>query len=129
MLKFLADENFNRNVVRQVERRVPQIDIEIAQETEIYGQDDPTVLHYAARKNRILLTHDAKTIPYYAYERILSNLKMLGVILVKSGSEIRLVVEQLELTALFGFAEEFDNQVRYLPLYLKKCTQLLSVAV
>jgi len=117
MLKFLADENFHRLIVRQIQELVPEADIQIAQETEIYGQDDPTVLDYAARENRILLTHDARTIPYYAYERIQRGLHMPGIILVKGGKQISEAVDQIKAAVLFGYAQEYEDQVRYLPIY------------
>ena len=49
------------------------------QDVGLSGADDLTVLKWAARHNRILLTHDVATITYYAYERIQAGKKMPGV--------------------------------------------------
>lgn len=70
MLKLLADENFDNTILRGLLRRQPDIDIIRVQDTELYGANDSTVLAWAAKENRILLTHDVATITRYAYERI-----------------------------------------------------------
>ena len=61
MLRFLADENFNYDVVSGLRGRNPDIDLVRVQEVSLTGADDPTVLAWAADENRILLTHDVQT--------------------------------------------------------------------
>jgi predicted nuclease of predicted toxin-antitoxin system len=67
MIRFAADENFNGNVVRGLRLRRPDLDIVRVQDVGLSGADDPTVLAWAAREGRILLTHDVATITRYAY--------------------------------------------------------------
>ena len=62
-MKFLADENFDYRIVRGLLRRRPEFDIVRVQDLEIAGADDPTVLGWAARAGRTLLTHDERTVP------------------------------------------------------------------
>jgi predicted nuclease of predicted toxin-antitoxin system len=62
MLRLVADENFNNNIVRAILRRKVNIDIVRVQEVVLSGADDPTVLEWAAQQRRILLTHDVSTI-------------------------------------------------------------------
>ena len=76
MLTFAADENFNNDVLRGVLRLNPNIDIIRVQDAQLKGADDPTVLAWAAEQNRVLLTHDAKTMTKYAYERVTAGLPM-----------------------------------------------------
>ncbi len=66
MLRFAADENLNNDIVRGLLRRAPALDIMRIQDTELSGADDPTVLAWTAREQRILLTHDVTTITRYA---------------------------------------------------------------
>lgn len=40
MLRFLADENFNNDILRGLLRRNPAIDIVRVQDTELFGADD-----------------------------------------------------------------------------------------
>ena len=58
MVKFAADENFNYDIVRGLQRREPDLDIVRIQEVGLSGVDDPAVLEWAASENRVLLTHD-----------------------------------------------------------------------
>ena len=70
MIKFLADENFNNDIMRGILRRNAEIDIVRIQDIGLTGIEDPEVLEWAAKENRILLSHDVATITKYAYERI-----------------------------------------------------------
>ncbi len=76
MLRFAADENFNRNIVRGLLRRMPEVDIVCIQDVGLCEADDPTILEWVANENRVLLTHDVSTMTRYAYERVESGLPM-----------------------------------------------------
>ena len=116
MLRFVADENFNNDIVRGLLRRAPELDIVRVQDVELSGADDPTVLDWAARTGRILLTHDVKTITQYAYERVRAGLPMPGVFAVSRAVVISVAIEDLVLLAECSLDDEWDGQVRYLPL-------------
>jgi len=79
MLRLLADENFNNNIIRGVRRRAFEADIVRVQDVGLTGSDDPTVLEWAARNQRVLLTHDVSTITAFAYDRIRQSKAMPGV--------------------------------------------------
>ena len=78
MLSFVADENFNNDILRGVWRRNPSVDIVRVQDIGLSGADDATVLEWAAQQNRIVLTHDVTTLSRCAYERIDSEQHMAG---------------------------------------------------
>ncbi|MEG4939059.1 DUF5615 family PIN-like protein [Microcoleus sp. F4-D5] len=48
MLRFLADENFNNQIVRGILRRNPDVDIVRVQDVGSIEAEDPTVLEWAA---------------------------------------------------------------------------------
>lgn len=116
MLRFVADENFNNDIMRGLLRRAPELDIVRVQDVELSGADDPTVLDWAARTGRILLTHDVKTITQHAYERVRAGLPMPGVFEVSRAVPISIAIEDLVLLAECSLDGEWDGQVRYLPL-------------
>ncbi len=68
MIRLLADENFNNNIVRGVKRRAAQLDIVRVQDVGLSGAEDPEILEWAADGGRILLTHNVSTMTHYAYE-------------------------------------------------------------
>ena len=49
MLKLLADENFNNDVVRALLRRDPSLEVVRVQDVGLSGADDPAVLALGSR--------------------------------------------------------------------------------
>lgn len=116
MLRLAADENFNYDILRGVLRRNPEVDIASIQDVGLSGADDPTVLEWAAREDRVLLTHDVATMTRYAYERVQSDKPMPGVFEVGRNVPIGLAIEEILLIAEYSLEGEWEGQVRYLPL-------------
>ena len=116
MLRFLADENFNNDILRGLLRRNPDFEIVRVQDVDLRGADDPTVLSWAAEEGRILLTHDAATITKYAYERINAGLRMPGVIELRRRVPLGIAIEDLLFIAEASTPSEWDSKVGYLPL-------------
>jgi len=50
MVRFLADENFNNQIVRGVLRQSSGVNIVRAQDVGLSGVDDPTVLEWSAQE-------------------------------------------------------------------------------
>lgn len=116
MLRLLADENFNNNIVRGLLRRVADLDIVRVQDVGLAGVDDPTLLEWAAQHNRVLLTHDVSTITQYAYARIEAVQAMPGVFEVSRTAPIGPVIEDILLLVECSLEDEWAGQIRYLPL-------------
>ena len=116
MLRWLADENFNNDILRALFRRNLQIDIVRVQDAGLTGADDATVLAWAAERNRVLLTHDVSTLTAYAYERMSSGAAIPGVFEVSRDVSIREAVEDILLLTECSRDGEWEGQVRYLPL-------------
>ncbi|MCU0536394.1 MAG: DUF5615 family PIN-like protein [Hydrococcus sp. Prado102] len=115
-MKFLADENFDNTIVRGLLRRQPDIDIVRVQDVGLSGEDDPTVLEWAAQEDRILLTHDVATITRYAYERIAESKPMPGVIEVTTDAAIGKIIEDILILLSCSHDGELEGQIYYLPL-------------
>jgi hypothetical protein len=116
MLLLAADENFNHAMVRGVLLRVPDLDLVRVQDAGLSGADDPTVLEWAARENRVLLTHDVSTMTHHAYERVRAGLPMPGVFEVGRRVDIGDAIDDILLLAECSEEGEWEGQVRYLPL-------------
>jgi predicted nuclease of predicted toxin-antitoxin system len=65
-LRWLADENFNNDILRALRRRRPGIDMVRVQDAGLTGADDEAILAWAAEQDRVLLTHDVSTITAHA---------------------------------------------------------------
>jgi Domain of unknown function (DUF5615) len=62
-LKLAIDENLDNRILRGLRRFHPELDAIRIQDTEIYEADDPVVLEWCAAEERILVSHDFRTIP------------------------------------------------------------------
>lgn len=114
-MKFLADENFDNRIVRGLLRRQPYLDIIRVQDLEIAGADDLTVLAWAAQAGRILLTHDQRTIPNHAHERMAAGETVAGVIVASDSLAIGTVIENVLLIMECSSAAEWISQIQRLP--------------
>jgi predicted nuclease of predicted toxin-antitoxin system len=106
MLLLVSDENFNNDIVRGLLRRKPDLDIIRVQDVGLRGQDDPTILEWAAQERRVVLTHDAATMTYFAYERVRVGKSMPGVIEV---SDDLPVIEDILLLAEYSDKGEWEG--------------------
>jgi putative exporter of polyketide antibiotics len=116
MVTFLADENFNEDVVRGVLRRNARVDIVRVRDIGLGGAADPEVLERAAADARVVLTHDVSTMTHYAYDRVGRGLPMPGVFEVGRHVALATAIEDILIIAECSRANEWEGQVRYLPL-------------
>jgi hypothetical protein len=63
MVRFLADASLHHAIVTGCARREPAIDVLCAQSATLDGMSDPDVFGIAASQDRILVTHDFRTMP------------------------------------------------------------------
>ena len=115
MLTFLIDENFDNTIVRGLFRRNPTLDMVRVQDIGLSGQDDPTILAWAAQEGRVLLIHDVATITRYAYDRIKQGQSMPGVIEISTNASIGKVIEDVLLLVECSQPGELEGQIQYLP--------------
>lgn len=116
MVRFLADENFNNQIVRGVLRQSPDTDMVRVQDAGLSGANDPTVLAWAAQEKRVVLTHDVATMVTFAYERTKAELFMPGLFEVSRRVPVGLAIEEIILIDKCSFEGEWEGQVRFLPL-------------
>lgn len=116
MLRLAADENFNSDIVRGLVRRKPDVDIVRVQDVGLSGANDPTILEWAAREGRVVVTHDVSTMSKHAYERVATAQRMAGVFEVSTSLAVGDAIEDLLLIVECSLEGEWEGQVRYLPL-------------
>lgn len=116
MLRWLADENFNNDIVRALRRRLPEVDLVRAQDVGLTGTNDGSLLDWAAENERVLLTHDVSTMTALAYRRVVDGRRMPGVFEVSRAVTIRTAIDDLVLLTECSRHGEWEGQVRYLPL-------------
>jgi hypothetical protein len=116
-MRFATDENFDGRILNGLRARLPDLDIVRVQDTEMYKSPDDKLLAWLAEEGRILLTHDVRTMPRFVFERVRAGLPLPGVIEVhKEDISIGAVIDDLEVAIGAGTPEDFENQVKYIPI-------------
>ena len=116
MIRFLADEDFDNDIIRGLLHRRDKTDITRVQDEGLSGEDDSAVLEWSASNGRVLLTHDVNTMTAEAYNRLESGLHMPGIIVVPQSASIGIVIDDLCLIADCSEGQDWEGQVRYLSL-------------
>ena len=116
MLRLLADENFNGDIVRALLLRQPVLDIVRVQDVGLAGASDPDVLDWAAANDRIVLTHYRATLPNYAYERLAACERMPGVFILNDRFPVGHAIREILLMVECSEQPEWSDRVVYLPL-------------
>ena len=116
MLRYLVDENFNQRIVRGLTRRWPEIDIVLAQDIGLASASDSAVLERAALEDRIVLTHDVRTLVPEARTRAAAGSPMPGVIASSDEISIGTAIDDSLLIHQASTDGDWEGQVLYLPL-------------
>ena len=114
-IRFQADANLNEDIVNGVLRRVPEIDFQSAHDAGLERLSDPEVLRLAAREERILVTHDRKTMPLH-FGKFIEAHTCPGVLIIAQDTEVHRAIEELILVWMASETEEYINSIRTLPL-------------
>jgi predicted nuclease of predicted toxin-antitoxin system len=117
MLRLRADENFDHDLVRAVLRRRSELDLVTVQGVGLSEADDLEILAWAAKEQRVLLTHDVNTITRFAIERIARGEPVAGVFIVhQEGAGFSTIINDLLLLDECSNTSEWYDQIQYLPL-------------
>jgi len=114
-VQFQADANLNQIILLAARRRESALDFQTATEAGLSGVNDPEVLAHAAREGRILVTHDRKTMPRH-FLTFITTATSAGVLIIPQHLPVAAVVDDLLLIWYATEAEEWINQIRFLPL-------------
>ncbi len=97
-------------------RRVQDFDVVTAYEAGLSEAPDAELLEWAAGQERVVLTHDRRTMPDHASDRIRASRRMSGVIVVPKRLPLGQVIADLELIATCSVPGEWENRIQFLPL-------------
>jgi hypothetical protein len=116
-VKWLADENFDNDILRGIRRRVAAFDVVRAQDvTEISGLDDPAVLAWATTNDRVVLTHDLSTMIPAMREQVRRFASCSPIVFVRDSLPAGLVIEEILLLNECSVEIDWAAGVIYLPL-------------
>ncbi|HZO51825.1 MAG TPA: DUF5615 family PIN-like protein [Bryobacteraceae bacterium] len=113
--RFQADADFNHKIVVGLRRREPAVDIIGAGDGDLIGLPDPEVLRIASEADRILVSHDRKTMPGY-FASFIQTRSSSGLLILSQDLDIGAAIEDLILVWATTDSSEWVNRVGYLPL-------------
>ncbi len=105
----------NHILVKAVVRREPAIDFKTATSANLTGMSDNEVLNIAASENRILVSHDQRTMPKH-FSAFTAERKSSGVIIVSKKMPVAEAVEDLIMIWAICEPDEWINRIANLPL-------------
>ena len=116
-VKWLADENFDNDILRGVGRRAPEFDVIRVQDVpEISGVDDAAMLAWATANGRIVLTHDLSTMIPAMHEQLDRVGVCSPIVLAPDSLPVGLVIEEILLLDECSVELDWGAGVIYLPL-------------
>lgn len=116
MLKILIDQDFDHDILRGLVRRLPALDYITAFEIGLNEVEDQELLLWAAANERILFTHDRKTMPRHFASLFDRGEKLAGVFVVPRRMSVGQTIAELEIIISCSEAAEWQNLIKILPL-------------
>ncbi len=113
-IRFQADADLSENIIWAVRREEPMIDFQTATQANLHGLGDDVVLALAASENRILISHDRRTMPYH-FGEFIGRQTSHGVFIIRKRFEMSKVVEAIILVWFASEPEEWFNNISELP--------------
>ena len=113
-VRFQADADLNEDIVKGLLRREPGVDFRTAAAAGLRGLTDQQVLQLAAEENRVLVSHDRKTMPQ-AFARLIRSAASPGLIIVSQKTDLLSAIEGILLVWLASEAEEWKNRICTIP--------------
>ena len=114
-IRFQADADLNEDIVLGLARLEPQIDFQTGSEAGLLGLSDPEVLSCAAQDNRILVSHDRRTMPVH-FAAYVQKSTSPGVFVIGQNVSVRTAINELLLIWSCSEGEEWTNLLVDIPL-------------
>jgi hypothetical protein len=114
--RFIADHDLNENILHGVLRREPTILLGRTREFGLERRPDDEVLTFAAAQGWIVVSHDVNTMPAAAHALMEKGEPIGGLIMVHQQAPLAPTIEDLLLIWAASEAEEWVNEVQFLPL-------------
>ena len=114
--RFLVDQDFDERIVRGVRRLEPSVEFIFLRDVNLERAADQEVLAYAADHGLIVLSHDIRTMTAAAQQLVVDGRPMNGLCVAHQWKSKAAVIDALMLVWGASEAEEYRDQIQFLPL-------------
>lgn len=113
--RFATDENLDERLITGLRREFPNLDLLRVVDEGLDATPDPEILEWAAKEDRIVLTHDVRTMPKFGWERVEKELPMPGILATIDQAPLGRVLDDLFLIIESIEPSEYRDRVSFLP--------------
>jgi uncharacterized protein DUF5615 len=116
-VKYVLDEDVTKYLGTAIDRVDPRVNVQRVVTIEGLGTEtqDPQLLQWAEANGFTIVTNDRNTIPAHAADHVAAGRHTWGVFIIRKGISAREIIEWLVLMHAASQAEEWRDQVRYIP--------------
>ena len=116
MLRLLIDQDLDHVILRGLLLRIPALDFVTAHRVGLGESSDVDLLAWAAENQRVVVTHDRRTMPHHAAQRITAGTRISGVVVVSRQLPVSRVIGDLEIIVSCSEPDEWIDVIKHLPL-------------
>ncbi|MBI3408135.1 MAG: DUF5615 family PIN-like protein [Planctomycetes bacterium] len=116
MLRLISDEDVHGDLIRDLQRREPQLDLVRALDVGLDHTPDELILEWAAVHIRLLLTGDVNSMVGFAWARVRAGLPMSGVLALRENAPRGQTIDDILVVINCQTEEEVKDRVLYIPL-------------
>jgi hypothetical protein len=116
---YMLDEHLPRWWRREIVRQYPTVQISYVGDPHAppLQSPDPVLLQWCEGNQVILLTNNRHTMPGHLADHVAQGRHIPGIFIVNAKWPIEALAEALALIAGASFADEYRDQIRYLPMF------------
>ncbi len=118
-IRFQADADLNFDIVKAVRQQEPAIDFASASDSYLQDMKDPELLERSAVANRVLVSHDRRTMLNHFRNRLAAGKSSPGLLVVSQDAPIGRVVEAIVILWSVSDPSELRNQAYHLPSLIR----------
>lgn len=125
-IRLQADEDLETKIIKGLRRRQPLLEFETIPAAGLKGQPDSAVLAFAAQQERVLVSHDLKTMPTHFAAFLASDQHSPGLILIPRTVSIAQAIDDLYLIWEVSTPEYWKDRLIYLSAHYPLTRETLS---
>ena len=118
VIQFLLDENVNPRLFKALRRHAPEMVVWMVGQpgTPPLQTLDPDILIWCEANGFSLVTNNRASMPLHLQDHLANGQRIPGIFTLNGKMTLDETVEELSLIWEASDAEEYDNQIRYLPI-------------
>lgn len=114
MIRFLADESFDGDVITGVRSKHPHVDILTAIEVGLGATPDPEILEWATRNGRVVLSRDVRTMKADPEDMIHQSRPPTGLLLADDRMSRGTIIDEIEVWSRKDLESAFVYPIQYI---------------